>query len=184
MPPFLSKQSRIKLKVLAWYQIIGGIMGILVTIWLVAQLGQINGLILLILLFATSLYVFSIYCGRLLLTDKYLTGFKLTIINQVIQIPQFAMLGYAFWYVSGCMVTIGINVDHGFGFDFNFHIMSTYQISVATSETTFKLAINLFAIYLVHFTEKLRTMMKEEKASFDELEISNELKDERLAYEG
>lgn len=68
MLPFISKKSNIKLKILAWYQIIGGIAGLLITIWLLARTGQINGLILLILLFASGLYVFSIYCGRLLLT--------------------------------------------------------------------------------------------------------------------
>ena len=112
MLPFLSKQSRIKLKVLAWYQIVGGITGLLLTIWLIAQTGQINGLILLVLLFATGLYSFSIYCGRLLMTDKYLTGFKLSLVNQAIQILQFAMLGYAFWYASGLMFTLGIKVNN------------------------------------------------------------------------
>jgi hypothetical protein len=183
MLPFLSKKSAIKLKVLAWYQIIGGITGLLLTIWLIAHTGQINGLILLILLFATGLYSFSFYCGRLLMTNKYLIGFKLSLINQAIQILQFAMLGYAFWYASGLMFTLGIKVNNGFTFTFDFGFFSTYQISLAIDETEFKLAINLVAIYVIYFTRNLRTTIAQEKIDFDSLEISTESEEERLAYE-
>jgi hypothetical protein len=183
MLPFLSKKSAIKLKVLAWYQIVGGITGLLLTIWLIAHTGQINGLMLLILLFATGLYGFSIYCGRLLMTTKYLTGFKLSLINQAIQILQFAMLGYAFWYASGLMFTLGIKVNNGFTFTFDFGLFSTYQISLATGETEFKLAINLVAIYAIYFIQNLRSTIAQEKTDVDSLAIFNESEEERLAYE-
>ncbi|MFI5162037.1 MAG: hypothetical protein ACHQHN_12220 [Sphingobacteriales bacterium] len=107
-PSFISKKSKIKLKVLGWYQIIGGIAGVLVTIWIVTQLGQVNSWLILIILFVLCLYAFSIYTGRLLLTSRYPTGLKLSIINQAMQILQFAVVGYAFLYVWGLMFTIGI----------------------------------------------------------------------------
>lgn len=182
MLPYLSKSSKLRLKILAWYQIIGGILGLLLTIWLIAHMQQINGLILLIILFAASLYSFSIYCGRLLLTDKYLTGFKLSIINQIIQIPQFAMLGYAFWYASGLMFTLGVRLSDGLTFTFDFGLFSTYQISIATGETVFKLAINLVAIYMVYFTRKLRSTIQLEKAIFEGQINSDESKDEEAVY--
>jgi len=167
MPPFLSKDSKIRLKIFAWYQIVGGVAGLLLTIWLIAHLEQINGLILLIILFATGLYAFSIYCGRLLLTPKYPRGLRLSYINQVIQIPQFAMLGYAFWYVSGLMLTLGVIVGDGFNFTFNFSLTSTYQISIATGETAFKLAINIAAIFALYFIDKLKTTIKGEEEAYE-----------------
>jgi len=167
MSPFLTKRSKIKLRVLAWYQIIGGIAGLLITIWLIARTAQINGLILLVLLFAMGLYGFSIYCGRTLLTDKYLLGFKLSIINQAMQILQFAMLGYAFYYVSGSMVILGIKVNNGFTFNFDFGLYSKWQISIATDETEFRLGINLVAIYAIYFIDKLRSTIAEEKANYE-----------------
>ena len=39
MPPFLTKKSKIKkIQVLAWYQIVGGILGLLITIWLIMHI--------------------------------------------------------------------------------------------------------------------------------------------------
>jgi hypothetical protein len=163
--------------------IAGGITGLLLTVWLIAHTVQITGLILLILLFATGLYSFSIYCGHLLMTNKYLKAFKLSLINQAIQILQFAMLGYAFWYASGLMFTLGMKVNNGFTFTFDFGLFSTYQISLATIETEFKLAINLVAIYVIYFILNLRSTIVQEKINFDFLEISNEKQEERLAYE-
>jgi hypothetical protein len=183
MLPFISKKSNIKLKILAWYQIIGGIAGLLITVWLLARTEQINGLILLIILFAFGLYIFSIYCGRLLLTNKYLLGFKLSLINQAMQLFQFGMLGYAFWYVSGLMFITGIKIHDGFTFIFNFGLMSTWQISIATNEREFMIAINLVAIYFVYYTQNLKSAIINEEAGFNELEVFDEAKEEGLAYE-
>ncbi|MDB5134157.1 MAG: hypothetical protein JWP37_760 [Mucilaginibacter sp.] len=172
MLPFISKKSKIRLRVLTWYQIIGGILGILVTIWIAAKLEQIRWVILLVVLFAMCLYVFSIYAGRLLLTDKYLTGLKLSIINQAMQILQFAVMGYAFLYASGLMLAIGITTSEGFTFTCNFELASMWKISIATSEREFSLAINLVAIYFLYFTEKLQTTIKREKVIYEEQQFA------------
>lgn len=163
MYPFISKGSKIRLKVFAWYQIIGGIAGLVVTIWLLARTAQISGLILIILLFACSLYGFSIFCGRLLLGDKYLYGLKLSIINQALQIFSFTMLGYGFRYVSGSMILASLKFSNGLDIGLNFSLTSTWAINIDANEKPFELAINFVAIYLVYFADKLRTTIKQEE---------------------
>ena len=172
MLPFISEKSKIRLKVLGWYQIIGGIAGVLVTIWIASQLGQVNGWLILVVLFALCLFVFSIYAGRLLLNDNYRRGLKLSIINQAMQILQFAVAGCVFWYASGLMLTVGIKTSEGFTFTFNFGVISSWQISIATSSREFSLAINLVAIYFLYFTEKLQTSIKREKEIYEEKQIA------------
>lgn len=173
MPPFLTKASKIRLRILAWYQIIGGIAGLLTVMWLMMRTDQVNGAIMLIFLLAITLYIFSIYCGRLLFNDKYLLGLKLSLINQVIQIPQIAVLGYAFWYVSGLMLTIGISAGSpGFSFNFHFFLTSTFQISIATEETQVILAVNLVAIYGVYFVRDLKNTISNEKRTFEQEQLN------------
>jgi hypothetical protein len=183
MSPFLSKGSKVRLRILAWYQMVGGIMGILLTFWLIFRMGQVNGLIILIVLLALGLYGFSIYSGRLLLTDHYTKGLRLTIINQALQVLQFAMLGYGFLYASGLMFAVGIKMENGLTFDFNFGITSTWNISFASSETPFNISINLIAIYFIYFSNKLRSTIEKEKLCYEEQEISEEPGDEGLPYE-
>ncbi|MGF7078744.1 hypothetical protein [Mucilaginibacter sp. UYCu711] len=167
---FLSKKTALKLKLLAWYQILGGICGIALTIWLLAHTNQITGLILLFLLVAFGLFGFSIYCGRLLLSDKYLFGFNLTIVNQALQILSFKMLGYGFMYIAGSMLLCKISFNHGFNFSFNFSLTSTWNIAFNTDDTPFELGINFVAVFMLYWVEKLQTLVKKEKAIANEEE--------------
>jgi uncharacterized membrane protein len=175
MQSFLSSRSKLKLKIFGWYQIIGGIAGLLITIWLLAHTGQINGLVLLLILVAFGLYGFSIYCGRLLLTDNYSRGLSLSIINQALQIIHFAMLGYAYQYSSGLMFELGMGVNQGLKFNFNFALNSIWQLSIGTNDRSFTLAINLVAIYWLYFIEKLRIAIKQEQANMEELQYDDGL---------
>ena len=167
MPPFLSKSSKIRLRILAWYQIVGGILGLVATVLTIVQAGQVNALVIFIILFAIGLYAFSMYSGRLLLTSRYPTGLRLSRINQIAQIPQIAMLGYAFWYVSGLMFAVGIKVIDGFTFDLNFQLMSTWQISIASADRYFILEINTVAIFWVYFINKLKRDIRDDEDFFE-----------------
>lgn len=64
------KDSKITLRAIAFYQIIGGIIGIGLVGWLMLRTGQINGPILFILLLATFLFGLSIYSGKLLFRNN------------------------------------------------------------------------------------------------------------------
>jgi hypothetical protein len=171
MQPFLSKKSKIKLKVFGWYQIIGGILGVLLTFYLLAHTNQVTGLIIILYLVAFGLYAFSIYCGWLLLTDNQLKGLNLSIINQAFQILNFTLFGYGFMYVSGMMILGGVKAEDGFKIAFNFSLTSTWHLYFASDDKSMELGINFLAIYLVYFADKLRTTIKSEKLIYDEAVI-------------
>jgi hypothetical protein len=174
MHSFLTPKSSLKLKVLGWYQILGGAAGILVTLYILVRTAQISGIALILYLFVFFLYGFSAWCGRLLLSDKYTRGLKLSIINQALQIVSFFAFGYGYMYVSGLMFFVGIKLVHGFTFNFNFGIISSWQININTDAEGTELAINLVALYLVYFIEKLLRTVKQEEAEFNSLLLTDE----------
>ena len=67
------------------------------------------------------------------------------------------------------MFILGISVGNAFTFDFNFGLMSTYQISIATEETAFKLAINLILPFMLFISLiKLRSAIEQERVDHEE----------------
>ena len=112
MDNYLKKGIQSKIKGPAYYQIAGGILGICLTIWLIAKTVTITGLFLLIILFALGLYAFTIYCGQQLLKGDPKKALTLSIINQCLQAISFTMFGYAYKYASGLFLSIGVDLTN------------------------------------------------------------------------
>ncbi|RVU01651.1 hypothetical protein EOD41_06735 [Mucilaginibacter limnophilus] len=161
-PNILTNNLLNKVKFLAWYQILGGLLGLGITIYIIAGLEKLSGLMFLVIIVPLLLYSLSIYCGKLLLSVNYNLGFKLTIINQALQVLCFMLFGYAFMYVSGAMLLITVSSGDGVVFGFNFSIISTWQINFRTSDTTAKLGVNLVAIFMLYFADKLLLAIKKQ----------------------
>lgn len=102
-----------RMKILGYYQIIGGLLGVLITIRLLIGQETINGLTLFFILIAGCLYSFSIYCGNLLrkLDLKALVCSKW---NQGLQIVEFGLFGIGFRYFSGIYFRFGFNWSEKF----------------------------------------------------------------------
>lgn len=98
-------------------------------IYLVAQTGTITGGLLLIIVFAFALYSYSIYCGNLLRINQIDKGLNLSKINQLLQVIEFAIAGYAYKYVSGGSFIVELNVSNGVNFHFNL-APSSFQLSI------------------------------------------------------
>jgi hypothetical protein len=146
----LPNNIKTKLERLAYYQIAGGTIGILLTIWLITQTVTITGLVILIFGLAVGLYSFSIYCGRLLLKDEYDIGLKLSTLNQALQIFSFALFGYAVKFVAGLCLGIGIDYTNNFKFDFNLSL-SAFQISINTDDELITLGFNFIAVFAIQY---------------------------------
>ncbi|WP_448701831.1 hypothetical protein ACFGVR_06210 [Mucilaginibacter sp. AW1-3] len=159
----LSRGTTIRLKILGWYQIIGGIAGLILTIWLLVRTETITGLIALLFLTAFGLYVFSIYCGKLLLGNGYNKGLSLSNVNQALQIVNFLFLGYGFMYISGVMLIGSIKYGGGFSMGFNFGFNSIWQFSIHSDDRSFALGVNFVAIYLLFFVANLRERIAGDK---------------------
>lgn len=183
MSPFLSKSSKNKLRILAWYQIIGGLCGVLIFLWFSIQTDQVHGMLWVIFSIIQVLYCFSIYAGWLLLRDKLILGLKLSIINQSFQIVALTFVRFTYLYVAGMELFITIDTANGFNLGIKYYLGSEATISFYQEEKPLFLGVNLVALILVGLIRKLHNTIKQEKAAFDNLESPEESNDEQAAYE-
>ena len=165
MENILNNDIKSKIKGLAIYQIAGGIIGIGLTIWLIAQTVTITGLVILIFILASGLYSFSIYCGRQLLKGKIKSGLKLSTINQALQLINFAILGFAFKFVAGLILSIGIDYTNDFNITFNFSL-SEFQFNINSDKELVTVGFNLVAIYLVYLIDKIHQEIENSETLF------------------
>gem|GEM_PF-496731 len=160
MKDSIFKDAKFKLKLLGYYQIVGGVAGWALTICLIAQTITITGLILLLFLVALSLYSFSIYCGiQILKNNKYALNLSLT--NQYIQLISFSILGYGFKYVSGLLLSIGFDFTNSVVMKFNMGIMSSWELSFKDDTNQIQLNLNLIALFFIIFIDNLKKSIKE-----------------------
>jgi hypothetical protein len=170
MPPFISDISKVKLKVLGWYQVIGGVMGVLLTLWLLLYAGKSMGLLALLYVVAFGLYAYSSHCGRLLLAGDYVKGLKLSLINQAVQIISFSAFGYGFMYISGVMLAGEVGKTPGTaGYNMGFHFFpfSQWMLFLNTNYKPMEISVNFVAIFLVYFSYKLNKTIMAEKVAFE-----------------
>lgn len=165
MENILNNDIKSKIKGLAIYQIAGGIIGIGLTIWLIAQTVTITGLAILIFILAAGLYSFSIYCGQQLLIGKIKSGLKLSTINQALQVINFAVLGFAFKFVAGLIMSIGIDYTNDLNLTFNFSL-SEFQFNINSDKELVTVGFNIAAIYLIYLIDKLQQEIEKRETLF------------------
>ena len=158
-----------KLIALSYYQIAGGIIGIALTVWLILNLNSFNSLFLVIIIPSFILFLFSIFCGILLLKNKS-KGLRLSLINQLLQLISFSYIGYAFQYASGLYLLIGLDITESVKFIFGIGV-SSFQININTDSPIIELNFNLVALYLAIFIARIISKIKGEK----EFEQVNEI---------
>jgi len=149
------------IEVLKYYQIVGGLIGITVTLSLVKSVSSLPGFTQLIVLFAIGLYLYSIYCG-LLLFRKIKKGLAYSRVNQILQTLSFSILGYSFQYISGLFLNIGLDLTESFALKFNFGL-SSWQFEINNGGSELAVNFNVVAIFLIILIEKLlnRIRLKE-----------------------
>ena len=156
-----SKRIQNKLSIFGYYQILGGIIGLGLLIWLLLNLTSFYSLLLIIIVPAFILFSFSIYCGILLL-KKPKVGIKLSLINQCLQLFSFSLGGYTYLYFSGLYFTVGLDLTESMNFLFNFGV-SSWTLNINTNSPAIELKFNLVAFYLVIAIQKLRKQIEFEE---------------------
>ena len=146
--------SKLKQKVYLFglYEIIGGLVGIFLTLYLIQTILEFSILLISFLIVALFLYSYSIFCGIMLFSKK-LVSFKYSRVNQYLQLFGFFIVGYGFRYVSGFFVTIGLDFTEGFSLNFNAGI-STWQINWDQTSNSIVFSFNFIALLLVLFLDK------------------------------
>jgi hypothetical protein len=166
------------LKALSLYQLIGGVIGIGFTIYLIANTNPLPALLLLIMLFAIGLYVYSIYCGVILLKNASI-GLKLSKINQILQVFHFTLFGYSFKYISGVHFSPGIDLTESLKFQLNFSF-SAWQVNINSGEPDAIISLNLVALFLIAFIDKVLHRLKTAKIEETIRQLGQQEKEKQL----
>lgn len=159
----LDKAFSKKLNFIEIYQFFGGIVGILLTIYLFFTTNpekyQDPFFIPLILPFV--FFGFSIYSAWLLNKKKYLRGLNFVIISLFLQMVAFEFYGVYFTSVNGIAInfTLDLTNDTFAGFDFQ---PSQFFLTSNTNDEVFRFKLNLFAFGMLFFVSKT---LKELKSS-------------------
>lgn len=149
----------LQIKHLGYYQLIGGIVGILNTIRFLPNFTQINSGIFLLLLSIFLLYSFSIYCGFLLIKKRNIQGLNLSVYNQLIQIIGFGVFGYAFHFTAGIYGGIKLNLTNDTIATLMFgHSMARIDINNLNGLT--EISINFIAIILLNLIFHLKNKVE------------------------
>jgi hypothetical protein len=136
----------------------GGALGIGLTLWMV-NLPLLPVIFLLLVLFVFALYGYSIYCGALLV-QKRRKGLLHSKINQLLQVISISLLGYAYQYTSGAFLFVGLDLTESLNFKFNIGT-SSWQLNINSDNEALIVKVNLLALLLVAFIDKLRKRIKE-----------------------
>jgi len=156
----LTRQLQERITYLGFYQIAGGVIGIVLNTWLLINTDYISGVAVLALFASYGLFGFSIYCGNLLHKSKYDKGLRLSMINQALQVIKFNVLGYGYKYISGFMLMVGFDITNDFKFTFEFSL-SSWRITIGSGDLLGIFGINLVAAVLIWFIGKLQNDIEE-----------------------
>lgn len=157
-----------QIKALGIYQIVGGIIGVILIMYFAGKASIFNISILKITLLFLALYSFSIYCGFLLLNKNYTTGFNLSIFNQALQIISFSVLGFTFQYASGIYLSFGLNLTTDTLITYNSGLTAfNYKINSDPEVAAFSL--NIIALILINFFFNLKEKIIRQKDELSEI---------------
>ncbi|MCT4590617.1 MAG: hypothetical protein N4A71_22515 [Carboxylicivirga sp.] len=173
------KNTKTTLRVIAIYQILGGVLGIGLMGWLLLRTGQINGPLLFIYFLAIFLFGLSVHSGNLLLKkDSLKTGLIFSLVLQTLQVLAFGIGSYTYMFFSGARASIGIDFTNGFEFGFKASF-SEFSFIINASEPEYFININLIAILvlsvLIDIYEELYKRKPDEKPEVTEPEQSDDL---------
>lgn len=151
-----------KLDFIEIYQFFGGILGILLMIYLIftTNIDKYGESFHILLIIPFLFFGFCIYSAWLLNKKKYLRGLNSVIISLILQLIAFEFYGIFYTAVNGIAVnfTLDLTNDTLVGFDFQ---PSQYLFAFRENDV-FRFKLNLFAFGMLLFVSKI---LKELKSS-------------------
>lgn len=159
MKNFIPKEIELDLLKLGLYQITGSILGAAVIGWSLYKAESLNSVTLSLYAGIFLPFAYSVFCGILCLKNNR-NSLAFSLVNQMLQLLGLALFGFAFRYVSGFYVSIGLDFSHAFEWDFGAGI-STFTLNINKDPELFKVDINLIALGLIFWIDKLMQKMKQ-----------------------
>lgn len=142
-------------RTLAILQMLGGTMGIIITLRMLPETFS-NLLFFVIALLFMALFGFSVIAGWLLWHETQ-RGVNWSTINQMLQIPQISVAGFAYYFINPVDMSLIVHSDGSdslmnYLFNLDFDVGSQWFVSLADPTQPFFLGVNilplLFFLYL------------------------------------
>ena len=166
----ISHETESNLTKLGLYQIVGGAIGLIVIIWNFFKSDYLNSLTVLIYGIVLLVFVYSIFCGTLCFKTRD-NALRHSLVNQVLQVVGFAMMGFAFQYVAGFYLTIGLDFTNSVAINFGAGI-SKFDFNFNNEKGRLVVDFNLIAFALIYWIDKLMKKVKEETAIGKHLQLA------------
>ena len=157
-----SKKIKSDLIKLGLYQIVGGVLGILIIVYAILKIQLFTELSVLVYFIMILFFAYSILCGVLCMKTKG-NSLLYSLINQMLQIFGFAIMGYTLKYVAGFYLTIGLNLKDSIEFTFG-TVLSKLDFNINHDKERLELDFNLIAFAFVYWIDKLMKKVKEEES--------------------
>lgn len=154
----MHKELLQKLKVLAYYQIVGGVIGLCAILYGLITQPNTEGALFVFSL-ACGLYIFSLWCGWTLLKNVS-KGLTFSLINQSLQVIVFIFGSYTFKYIAGVSLLVALNLTEGAKLSFDIEL-SAFQFNFNSSTEGLVVGMNVIAFYLVYFISQAKDKLKE-----------------------
>lgn len=155
-----TKKPYTKTEMLGAYQILGGIIGLIVICILIFKIGSFNLTTLFFIGIILCFYCYSIFCGALIFRNEDL-GLKHSMFNQFMQLICFSAWGFTFQYVSGIALSADLVFTNGFDYHINF-ALSNISLIVDPDIGTRVIGINFVALFIILFIIRQRRILKRE----------------------
>jgi len=162
MEKIISKEIESDLAKLGFYQIIGGVLGLIVILWNMFETFLMSALGILLYLFILLFFAYSIFCGILCLKANK-NALRLSLINQILQVIGFAIMGFGFKYIAGVYFSIGLDLSESIKFGVGAGI-SSFNFNFNNQTERLELDFNVVAIALIYWIDKLMKKVKEENS--------------------
>jgi len=161
------------MKNIGYYQIAGGILGLILTLRAFVYEQALSGLSFLLYSIAILLFVFSIYSGNLL-RKANIKGFSFSTWNQVLQVIQISISAFGFEYYSGVFFNIGFQWTEKFIPDFNFGLSGWILRYTDYDLNHNSVYINIVPLLVIYYIRKIQDQIEERKQIMESAEIINQ----------
>ena len=161
-------ETKKQIKRIAYYQIIGGLSGLLIGAWGLTRVSATSYGVVIFFFIGAILFSFSIYCGQRLLKGEIHKALKLSSVNQILQLFTISVLGFSFTYTAGLYLALGFDYSSDFKVALSYQI-SQYFISFEELSKKVVFQVNLVALFVLYWISKVKQKVEKELSLYNSL---------------
>lgn len=157
----ISRKSESDLFKLGIYQLVGGIIGLLLITWVGLHSPFVTSLIITVYVIVALVFCYSIVCG-ILSIKLHPQALRFSLINQVAQLISIAVPAISFHYCAGFFINLGIDFTDVIRFDTQLGLSGViFDFNTEPVEKT--IHINIISLLLVIWIVRIKRKTKQEQ---------------------